>query len=493
MARFATAANRLAVAPFNPRVEIGSTQSFHAIVSGNGDTPLQWTVSGGPINGVITNEGLFTAPKSLPPDNHIEVCATDTRDAAVVGCVPVTLTVGPPWTAAREVAASTTTGAQSPPMHLNLALGAQRGHLHVVFVQGGRVVYAASRDGGVSWQAPKVLSHAGAVAHDPVLATTLSDQLFVAWREGDAATYFTRSLDGGEQFESPTLVEEAVHSDGLSLQVKLDETADEILLSFTSGENSQLRVLRGASDGTAWQPVAVQGDPSLAWYDPVLHQVLDSGTSLWWSDGDGETAGSQVSCAEDTEPMMYTMSTNPGAGGADFAPAVARYWQLLFETETESHSKTETHVVWLHNATPGDATAEVSLRYGRYVQAANACAALETPWRQLDDPAVGTLLLNHYRPAIATDLEGRVAVAYYARVAGKTWLVARESRDHGATWGDAVKVNQGAPGQSETWPTAASVTHAPAIAYDDGGRLYVLGLVDSAGANQWALRLWVLE
>lgn len=493
MIRPVAAANRIAVAPFNPRVAIGATQSFYAIVSGAGEPTIQWTVSGGAVNGTINGEGLFTPPKFLPPDNHIEVCATDTRDAAVVGCAPVTLTVGAPWSAAREVAASTAAGVQSPPMQLGLALGAQRGHLHVVFVQGGRVVYASSRDGGVSWQPPRILSHAGVTAHDPVLAATLSDELYVAWREGDAAIYMARSLDGGAQFASPVLVEEAAHINGLSLQVRLDDDEDQLLLSFTSGENSHLHVLRGTVDGSAWHPVVVQGDPSLAWYAPVAHQVLESGTSLWWSDGDGETAGAQVACAEDIDPMIYTMNTNPGANGADYGPAVARWWQLLFETETESHSNTETHVVWLHNATPGEATADVSLRYGRYIAASNACAALESPWRRLDDPVVGTLLLNRYRPAVATDLEGRVTVAYYARTVGKTWLMVRESRDHGATWGEAVRVNQSAPGLSEAWASVESIPQSPAIAYDDAGRLYIVGVVDSAGQNQWSLRLWVME
>ena len=69
-------------------VEVNQTVQFTAIVSGNNDQGVEWfvnSVSGGnAILGRITNDGLYTAPGSVPAGELIVVKAVSVDDPEAI-------------------------------------------------------------------------------------------------------------------------------------------------------------------------------------------------------------------------------------------------------------------------------------------------------------------------------------------------------------------------------------------------------------------------
>lgn len=86
----------VSVSPSAVTLPLGGTQTFTATVSGTGNGGVSWSVdgqAGGSASvGVITAQGLYTAPTGMPPSPTVAVTAISTADPAASGTATVTLT-----------------------------------------------------------------------------------------------------------------------------------------------------------------------------------------------------------------------------------------------------------------------------------------------------------------------------------------------------------------------------------------------------------------
>jgi hypothetical protein len=75
-----------------------------------------------------------------------------------------------------------------------------------------QVLFTRSSDGGVSFTEPVNVSRSSGEAFDPAIATDAGDAVNVAWEDtgsGEGAIFFSRSMDRGLSFSSPTRVSAA--------------------------------------------------------------------------------------------------------------------------------------------------------------------------------------------------------------------------------------------------------------------------------------------
>jgi len=95
----------VSVSPTTPQVATGATQQFVATVTGNSNTAVTWSVTGGGCSGAacgtITTGGLYTAPAGVPNPALVSVTATSVVDptksatAAVTVVPPIAVTISP--------------------------------------------------------------------------------------------------------------------------------------------------------------------------------------------------------------------------------------------------------------------------------------------------------------------------------------------------------------------------------------------------------------
>jgi hypothetical protein len=86
------------VSPATATVQTGATRQFTAIVTGNTNTAVTWTVYDGErgrMLGTITSDGLYTAPAAVPSPATLSVIATSTADADKFGSATVTVVEAP--------------------------------------------------------------------------------------------------------------------------------------------------------------------------------------------------------------------------------------------------------------------------------------------------------------------------------------------------------------------------------------------------------------
>jgi uncharacterized protein (DUF1800 family) len=85
----------LVVSPATASVRAAATQSFAAMVTGNANTAVTWSVngqgSGNGTVGTIDGQGNYTAPASLPNPNTITITATSAADSTKSSSATVTL------------------------------------------------------------------------------------------------------------------------------------------------------------------------------------------------------------------------------------------------------------------------------------------------------------------------------------------------------------------------------------------------------------------
>jgi len=89
----------VSVSPAAVTVQLGASQTFTATVSGTNDSAVSWSVDGQPGGsasvGVITAQGVYTAPAGMPPSSQVAITATSLADPAASGSATVTLKVAP--------------------------------------------------------------------------------------------------------------------------------------------------------------------------------------------------------------------------------------------------------------------------------------------------------------------------------------------------------------------------------------------------------------
>jgi len=96
----------VAVAPVSATVELGTTKSFAATVTGSANTAVTWTVGGGSANGTVTAGGVYSAPATMPASPSVIVRATSQANVLISADAAVTL-VPPPVVVAVSPASTT--------------------------------------------------------------------------------------------------------------------------------------------------------------------------------------------------------------------------------------------------------------------------------------------------------------------------------------------------------------------------------------------------
>src|SRR5207249_1955095 len=83
------------VSPATATIRAGSPQSFGATVTGSTNQGVTWSVNGvaggSAATGMITAQGMYTAPATLPNPNTVTITATSVADATKQGTSAVTL------------------------------------------------------------------------------------------------------------------------------------------------------------------------------------------------------------------------------------------------------------------------------------------------------------------------------------------------------------------------------------------------------------------
>jgi TonB C terminal len=89
------------VSPTSAQVTVGAGQQFSAAVTGDGDSAVSWSVGGSGCAattcGIISGDGLYTAPLSTP--NPATVIVTATLAASPSQTASATVTIVPPSSA----------------------------------------------------------------------------------------------------------------------------------------------------------------------------------------------------------------------------------------------------------------------------------------------------------------------------------------------------------------------------------------------------------
>lgn len=89
------AAINVQVSPATATIRAGSQQSFSATVTGSTNQGVTWLVNGvaggSAATGMITAQGMYTAPVTLPNPNTVTITATSAADATKQGSSAVTL------------------------------------------------------------------------------------------------------------------------------------------------------------------------------------------------------------------------------------------------------------------------------------------------------------------------------------------------------------------------------------------------------------------
>lgn len=88
----------VSITPTTATVQLGSSKTFSASVSGTSNTSVSWSVVGGAVNGTVTAGGVFTAPAIMPASTTVTVRATSVASTSVFKDAVVTLTQPPPVT-----------------------------------------------------------------------------------------------------------------------------------------------------------------------------------------------------------------------------------------------------------------------------------------------------------------------------------------------------------------------------------------------------------
>lgn len=99
---------RLAITPAGATIPLGATREFTALEDGVPTARVQWLVNGVPggesSTGIISSNGSYTAPSSLPFPAVVTVAATHSDDSSATASAPVTITPPQPlFVASRDV------------------------------------------------------------------------------------------------------------------------------------------------------------------------------------------------------------------------------------------------------------------------------------------------------------------------------------------------------------------------------------------------------
>jgi sugar lactone lactonase YvrE len=119
----------VSVSPAQVNLQLGASQTFTATVTGTTNTAVVWSVDGlqggdGAV-GVISAQGVYTAPNAMPASPTVTITAGSVADPAVTGAATVTLSVAPNTFSLSPATATLTLGkAQSAALAYQITTGA---------------------------------------------------------------------------------------------------------------------------------------------------------------------------------------------------------------------------------------------------------------------------------------------------------------------------------------------------------------------------------
>jgi len=86
------------ITPTTATVRLQATQQFTAVVTGNSNTNVTWSVNsvvgGNATVGTVTTQGLYTAPANALNSSSVAVTATSVADTSISATATVTISSG---------------------------------------------------------------------------------------------------------------------------------------------------------------------------------------------------------------------------------------------------------------------------------------------------------------------------------------------------------------------------------------------------------------
>ncbi|MFB3909622.1 MAG: FlgD immunoglobulin-like domain containing protein [Candidatus Eisenbacteria bacterium] len=225
----------------------------------------------------------------------------------------------------------------SPPAGKNLAsIAVADAAVHVTWMDsrsGPQIYYTRSLDSGVTWETDRsitpVPSQFGSVA-----ATGATVHVVYAdfrWGDSIPLIYYTRSLDGGSNWETAVPIAESFSSWYPSVAVS-DSRVHAVWPDNRNGDLSDI-YYRGSTDGgVTWEPevrltenLSESREPSVAvsatHVHVVWHDDRDGNWEIYYKRGALGSAGAEEDAnALGAEPWLLSAQPNPSAG-----PVVIRY------------------------------------------------------------------------------------------------------------------------------------------------------------------------
>jgi BNR repeat-like domain len=156
----------------------------------------------------------------------------------------------------------------------------------------GRIRFAHSADGGVSWSDPVLVdpnAPSGSAQQNPTLVADAS-AVYVAWmdtRRGDLDIFFSRSLDRGATWEPSVLVTSSFSAGSWEMHPSLGvDSAGKLYLAFTQGNVYDIHLARSSDGGRSWTTTRVDGSSGryVANLNPALAVNPDGRVAVVWAD-----------------------------------------------------------------------------------------------------------------------------------------------------------------------------------------------------------------
>lgn len=202
---------------------------------------------------------------------------------------------------------------------------------------GGEIVFAISRDRGVTWSPTTNLSNTRASSSRPAITVGASGRVVVAWLEGEDQVLFTRSEDGGASWSPPADIA-AGRPPNRTRAPALVQSGQGTLWAAWSVPNGEPVLARSDDGGRTWPaPIAMTAtQPTSA---PAL--VVDQGGELYaaWSQSSGLYSDIVVARIPDGNPVE--VSHSPDVASVDPVLAVDRrgglvcVWHEVIAGDTE--------------------------------------------------------------------------------------------------------------------------------------------------------------
>lgn len=202
---------------------------------------------------------------------------------------------------------------------------------------GGEIVFATSRDRGVTWSPMTNLSNTRASSSRPAITVGASGRVSVAWLEGGDRVFLTRSEDRGASWSPPTDIA-AGHAPNRTRAPALLEAPDGTLWAAWSIPDGQPVLTRSNDGGRTWSaPIPMTAaQPTRA---PSLAVNPDGELYAAWSQSSGLYSDIVVARQPGGDPVEVSRSPNVASTdpvlAADGRGGLVCVWHEVVAGDTE--------------------------------------------------------------------------------------------------------------------------------------------------------------